>query len=186
MFRQYHPHTNPETGLPECQYAGCGREIPSDHYLCKRHYFRLSEGLVDPCPGVGCQRFKSISYDYCADCSKTQEPESDPAWEAGDEASSEFYAYLLVSPTGDWYPGHTRNLRGRTWMHSVGRCRTTQDGDYRLVWFETFATRAKAADRELELKRLVATDPYAVLEMVFAFHDHVALLRPLGGDVRGL
>ena len=53
MTRQYNPFMNPLTGLPECLYAGCGREIPSDHYLCKNHYFRLGEGLVEPCPGQG-------------------------------------------------------------------------------------------------------------------------------------
>ena len=42
MTRQYHPFINPTSGLPECLYAGCGHEIPSDHYLCKTHYFRLS------------------------------------------------------------------------------------------------------------------------------------------------
>ena len=179
MTRQYNPFTNPLTGLPECLYAGCGREIPSDHYLCKTHYFRLSEGSVGACPGQGCKRFKSISYDCCAECSKHLEPESDPAWEAGDEGWSEFFAYLLVSAEGDWYPGHTRSLRIRLWLHEVGRCRSTQGGDYRLVWFQTFPTRAEAAARELELKRLVATDPYAVLDLVFAFQDRVALVRPM-------
>ena len=179
MTRQYNPHINPTSGLPECLYAGCGREISSDHYLCKTHYFRLSEGSVGPCPGQGCKRFKSISYDCCVDCSKRLEPESDPLWEAGDEDCSEFFAYLLVSADGDWYPGHTRNLRNRVWLHSVDRCRSTQGGDYRLVWFQTFPTRAEAAARELELKRLVVTDPYAVLNLVFAFQDRVALVRPL-------
>ena len=186
MTRQYNPHINPLTGLPECLYAGCGREIPGDYYLCKNHYFRLSEGLVEPCPGLGCKRFKSISYDSCAECSKHLEPESDPAWDAGDEGCGEFDAYLLVSPDGDWYPGHTRSLRNRVWLHQVGRCHTTQGGDYRLVWFEVFATRVEAAAREREIKRLVLTDPYAVLDMVFAFQDRVALVRPLGGSVGGL
>ena len=180
MPRQYHPFINLNTGLPECLYAGCGREIPSDHYLCKKHYARLSEGLVGPCPGRGCKRFKSSEYDCCADCSMLLEPESDPAWDAGDRDCGEFFAYLLASPTGDWYPGHTRSLRARVWMHSVGRCRGTQDGDYRLVWFEVFPTRAEAAARELELKRLVVTDPYALVELVFAFQDRIALVSHLG------
>ena len=179
MARQYNPFTNPLTGLLECLYAGCGKEIPGDHYLCKRHYFRLGEKLIEPCPGMGCKRFKSISYDCCADCAKHLEPESDPAWDAGDEGCSEFFAYLLVSPTGDWYPGHTRSLRPRVWMHQAGQCRGTEGGDYRLVWFETFATREEAAVRELDLKRLVVTDPYAVVELVLAFHDRIALVRPL-------
>ena len=176
---RHNPFINPTSGLPECLYAGCGREIPSDHYLCKKHYARLSEGSVGPCPGQGCKRFKSSEYDYCAECSMHPEPESDPAWEAGDEGWSEFFAYLLVSAEGDWYPGHTRSLRIRLWLHEVGGCKTTQGGDYRLVWFEVFPTRAQAAARELELKRLVVTDPYAVLDLVFAFQDRVALVRPL-------
>ena len=180
MTRQYNPHSNPLTGLPECLYAGCGREIPGDHYLCKTHYFRLSEGSVEPCPGLGCKRFKSTSYEHCADCSKHLEPESDPAWDAGDEGCSEFYAYLLVSPDGEWYPGHTRDLRARVWLHQVGRCMTTREDGYRLVWFDVFPTRGEAAARELELKRLVVTDPYAVLDMVFAFQDRINLVRPVG------
>ena len=28
MTRQYNPHINPLTGLPECLYAGCGRRDP--------------------------------------------------------------------------------------------------------------------------------------------------------------
>ena len=179
MTRQHNPFNNPVTGLLECLYAGCGKEIPSDHYLCKTHYFRLGEKLIEPCPGMGCKRFKSVSYEYCADCSKLLQAESDPAWEAGDEGCAEFFAYLLVSPTGDWYPGHTRSLRSRVWMHQVGRCRGTCDDTYRLVWFEVHPTRAAAAGRELELKRLVATDPYAVLDLVFDFHDRIALVRPL-------
>ena len=70
MTRQYHPFINPTTGLPDCLYAGCGREILSDHYLCKTHYVRLSDGLVGPCPGPSCKRFKSAKYDFCADCAK--------------------------------------------------------------------------------------------------------------------
>ena len=111
MARQFNPYVNPLTGLPECLYAGCGREIPGDHYLCKKHYARLSEGTVEPCPGQGCKRFKSSEYDCCANCAKLLEPESDPAWDAGDAGCGEFFAYLLVSSTGDWYPGHTRSLR---------------------------------------------------------------------------
>lgn len=184
MTRQHYPFTNPATGLTECLYAGCGREIPSDHYLCKRHYFQLGEGLVEPCPGLNCSRFKSVNYDFCADCSKRLATEDEPQWEAADEACNEFYAYLLVNPDGDWYAGQTRNLRNRMWMHRMGRCHSTQDGDYRLVWFEVHPTREAATGRELELKRLVATDPYAVLDRIFRFQDNVAQMQYLGDVVQ--
>ena len=130
-------------------------------------------------PAEVASEFKSSEYDCCATCAKLLEPERDPAWDAGDAGCGEFFAYLLVSAEGDWYPGHTRSLRIRLWLHEVGRCRSTQGGDYRLVWFQTFPTRAEAAARELELKRLVVTDPYAVLDLVFAFQDRVALVRPM-------
>ena len=184
MTRQHHPYINPESGLPECLYAGCGWEIPGDHFLCRRHYAQKTEGLIKPCPGLGCRRFKSVEYDFCVDCSKLLEAESDPAWDAGDAGCQEFYAYLLVNPTGEWYAGHTRDLRCRMWMHRMGRCRATQDGDYRLAWFEVHPTRSAAAERELEIKRLATTDPYAVLELVFAFQDRIALVRPLEGKDR--
>ena len=128
MTRQYNPHINQLTGLPECLYAGCGREIPSDHYLCKTHYVRLSDGLVEACPGLGCKRFKSISYDSCFVCSKHLEPESDPAWDAGDEGCGEFDAYLLVSPGRRLVPGpHSQPAQpglaasGRPVPHHPGR-----------------------------------------------------------------
>ena len=182
MNRQYNPFINPHTGLPECLYAGCGREIPTDHYLCKKHYSLLKDGKAEPCPDQRCNRFKSADYDYCRDCSTVLEPESDPLWEAGDEGCNEFFAYLLVSPKGQWYPGHTRSLRNRVWLHSVGSCRSTQDGEYSLIWFEVHPTRVAAATRELELKRLVATDIYTVLDMVSAFQDSISLVRPLRAD----
>ncbi len=59
---RYHPYTNPATGALECLYAGCGREIPADHYLCRKHYARLGDGSVEPCPGEGCGRFKSRGF----------------------------------------------------------------------------------------------------------------------------
>lgn len=179
MSRPHYPHTNPETGSPECLYANCGTVIPTDYYLCKKHYFRMQEGLIEPCPGNGCRRFKSISFDFCAVCSQHLEAESDPAWDAGDEGCSEFFTYLLVSEAGDWYAGHTRNLRHRMWMHQAGRCVSTREGAWSLAWFAVHPTRTSAADRELELKRLAATDVYGLLEIVFAFQDRISLVQPL-------
>ena len=184
MTRQHHPFFNPATGLPECLYAGCGKEIPADHFLCKRHYFQLGEGLVEPCPGLSCTRFKSVSYDFCAVCSKHLAAEDEPQWAAGDEGCSEFFTYLLVSASGEWYAGHTRDLRVREWLHRHGGCQTTSGGDYRLAWFEAHPSRSAAADRELELKRQLCADRYAVIRMALEFQDNVALVRPMGDVVR--
>ena len=48
-----------------------------------------------------------------------------------------------------------------------------------LVWFQEFDTRAAAADRELELKRLVLRNRRAALALVFQFQDSVRLVSPL-------
>ena len=165
MTRQHHPFVNPNTGEPECLYAGCGKGIPPDHFLCKRHYALKSNGEVEPCPGEGCLRFKSVEYQLCADCAKHPEPESELHWDAGDDGCQEFYAYLLVNPAGEWYAGHTRSLRNRLWSHHVGKCQSTAGGDYRLAWFEMFLTREEAAAR--------------VLDMVFTFQARVALVHIL-------
>ena len=178
MTRQYNPFINPATGALECLYAACGREIPPDHYLCRRHYSMLAENQVEPCPGEGCGRFKSSDYYLCTNCAMLIQPESEPSWDAGDEEAAEFFAYLLVSAAGEWYAGHTRNLRNRVWWHGTNRCKSTEGKDFGLVWFDTFPTRAEAADRELDLKRLIATRPYAVLDLVFAFQDRIGLVQP--------
>ena len=143
MTRHHNPHVNPETGEPECLYAGCGKEIPSDHFLCKRHYAQNSNGEVEPCPGEGCLRFKSVAYQLCADCAKHVAPESEPHWESGDEGCGEFYAYLLVNPAGEWYAGHTRDLRVRMWVHRYGGCQSTAGRNFHLAWFEQHPNRAE-------------------------------------------
>ena len=183
MTRQYHPFINPTTGEPECLYAGCGKVIPPDHYLCKRHYAQMSEGLVEPCPGLNCKRFKSVDFDCCVDCSKLLEPESEPHWAAGDEGCEEFYVYLLVNPAGEWYAGHTRDLRVRLWVHRHGGCQATAGGDYHLAWFEQHPSRASAAERELELKRRIDQDRYGIIRMALDFQERISLVLCINREI---
>ena len=182
MSREYNPHINNESGATECAYAGCGKEVPADHYLCLRHYKKHQDGLAGPCPSEGCARFRSLDYERCADCGKAAAPESDPAWDQGDEGRGTFYAYLLLQ-NGGFYAGHSRDLRERFWEHRNGDCRSTSAehaGDKaRLVWFQECATRAEAADLEMRLKLMVLRDRRAVLAMVFRFQDAVRLVSPL-------
>ena len=107
---------------------------------------------------------------------------SDPAWAHGDEGRGTFYAYLLLQ-NGGFYAGHSRDLRARLWEHRNGDCKATSPehvGDMaQLVWFQEFDTRAAAADRELELKRLVLRNRRAALALVFQFQDSVRLVSPL-------
>ena len=180
MPREHHPHVG-DAGVPECLYAGCGQEIPPDHYLCLRHYKKHQDGQAGPCPSPGCRRFRSLDYERCADCGRAAAPETDPAWEAGDVGCTRFYAYLLLQG-GRFYAGHSRDLRERVWEHRTSAQPSTgelSDDVGQLVWFQEYSTRAEAADRELELKQLVLRDRRAVLRLVFQFQDAVRLVSPL-------
>ena len=173
MSRDFHPHIN-EAGAPECAYAGCGQDVPADHFLCLPHYKKYQDELVGPCPALGCQRFRSLKYEHCADCGRAAIRETDPAWASGDEGCDRFYAYLELQD-GKFYAGHTRSLRERVWEHQ-------NDGEHtsaKLVWFQDYSTRADAAARELELKQLVMRNRRAVLSMMFQFQDDVGLVSPL-------
>ena len=181
MPREFHPHVN-DSGAPECAYAGCGKEVPSDHYLCVRHYAMHQDGKAGPCPADGCRRFRSLEYEFCADCARAAAPETDPAWASGDEGHGVFYAYVLVQGS-QFYAGHTRELRERLWEHRSGDCMATAPADSdappRLVWFQEFATREAAAERERELKQLILRDRRAALAIVFRFQDVASLVTPL-------
>ena len=43
MPREFYPHVN-DSGATECAYAGCGKDVPADHYLCVRHYAMHQDG----------------------------------------------------------------------------------------------------------------------------------------------
>ena len=166
MTRQYHPFINPLTGLPECLYAGCGREIPSDHYLCKKHYFRLSEGLVEPCPGGRDASGSSPSPTNAA-------PTARGTWSR------------RAIPRGRRRRGLQRVLRlppGPLLTGVVPRPHARMA----TAWFGStcFRRGGEAAARELELKHLVMTDLYAVLDMVFAFQDRIALVQSLNRRIQ--
>ena len=182
MTREFHPHIN-DAGAPECAYAGCGKEIPADHYLCVRHYAQHQDGKVVPCPTDGCRRFRSRNYSACVDCARTAQPEADPAWDDGDQGCTSFYSYLLLQHDGSFYAGHSRDLRERLWEHRNGDCASTSAGDVhepaRLVWFQEFTTRSAAADREQELKRMLLHNRREVVRLVLAFQDGVRLVAPL-------
>ena len=67
---------------------------------------------------------------------------------------------------------------------ATGQCRATSSRDFQLVWFETHDTRADATERELEIKRLIMTRPYAILDLVFAFQDVIGLVQPFPDSPR--
>ena len=67
-----------------------------------------------------------------------------------------FYTYILRSAaTGRFYTGHTENLSKRVAEHNNNRTFSIKNrGPWQLVYSEQFATRADAARREREIKRM--------------------------------
>jgi len=66
-----------------------------------------------------------------------------------------FFVYILYAASVDqYYIGSTENIDARLFRHNnSGSKATKKASDWRLVYSETFATRAEAVKRELEIKR---------------------------------
>ncbi len=67
-----------------------------------------------------------------------------------------FHTYILRSlSSGHFYVGHTSNLAKRIAEHNNDRTRSLKNrGPWELVRVEEFPTRAEAARREQEIKRM--------------------------------
>jgi len=61
-----------------------------------------------------------------------------------------WYVYVLKSDkNGDLYKGLTNNLKRRLFEHNKGKNRSTRaNTPWRLIYFERFATRIEARNRE--------------------------------------
>ena len=67
-----------------------------------------------------------------------------------------FYVYILASRrNGTLYIGHTDSISRRVWQHRTGAVGgfTSTYGVNRLVYYETFETRAAAFCRERAMKK---------------------------------
>ena len=65
-----------------------------------------------------------------------------------------FYVYVLVeSNTSKTYVGFTKDLRQRIKQHQEGKgARFTQKGNWKLAYYEAFASEQDARTRERRLK----------------------------------
>ena len=178
------------TGQKRCLFWSCNTPIRQDYIVCYDHYEDMVDGLIDECPS--CNRAKYTEYDVCLDCfnhapkrptqaraSGTKEgykwyrPEYSPAWDKKDSAATEFFVYILKLNGGTFYAGQTRELRERLSEHKDGRVKTTAGKTPQLVWFATVPSRNAATSLEVELKKLVDTNPREIRRMVVRFRDHV-------------
>jgi len=69
-----------------------------------------------------------------------------------------FWTYILENSSGRFYIGHTNDLARRLSEHNsiqkIGHKYTHKYEEWKLIWSETFFTRAEAMKREKDLKRL--------------------------------
>lgn len=180
----------------QCLFWDCSTPIPSNYFLCRDHFKGFQEDAVDECPG--CNRAKDSQYDMCLDCYNSRpkqqyrngrnarngssssykwyKKEHSPAWEKGDAAASEFFVYILKLDGGRFYAGQTRELRERLSEHRDGNTKSTAGKNPKLVWFATLPSRDAATSAEVELKKLIDSNPREIRRMIVSFQD---LIREL-------
>jgi len=79
--------------------------------------------------------------------------------------------YILKLDNGDFYVGHTRELRERLSEHRDQKVASTAGCNPKLQYFEVLSTREAAKEREAELKRLEDSNPRQIRRMIIAFAD---------------
>ena len=172
-----------------CLFWDCKKRIRENHVFCYEHFQGLQAGKVDECPGCGLA--KDAQYEVCLDCrnngrrSSTKgskggsrskgwyKPEYSPQWKARDAKTTTFYVYLLKLDDGHFYAGQTRELRERLSEHRDGHTKSTAGRNPKLVWFGVLPSREAATSTEVELKKLVDSNPREIRRMVIGFKDLV-------------
>jgi len=173
-----------------CLFWDCGQAIRPDHVFCYEHFRDFQEGLVDECPGCG--RAKDAVYDWCLDCyrqssssqraayqsSRVEQkrwyrPEYSAAWDNRDATADRFFVYILKFANGAFYAGQTRELRERLSEHRDGKAKTTAGQTPKLVWFGIVKSREAATSMEVELKKLIDSNPREIRRMIISFQDLV-------------
>ena len=163
-----------------CQHQNCDQRIRPWFELCAPHNESKKNGEIDQCPH--CHQYKETQYPQCRHChaanqpNKSQQPgkyqpESNPKWDAADRPDDLFFVYILKLNGGQFYAGHTRELRERMSEHRDGKTPSTAGKNPRLVWFDTVDTRDVAADAEAHLKYLIDHNEREIRRMVTEFLD---------------
>ena len=172
-----------------CLFWDCDERIREDHVFCYEHFQDFQADDIDECPGCGL--FKDADYEVCLDCRNSgrrpsarsskrgdrarsrYKPEYSPQWEARDAKTDTFYVYLLKLDGGRFYAGQTRELRERLSEHRDGHTKSTAGRNPKLVWFGVLPSREAATSTEVELKKLVDSNPREIRRMVIGFKDLV-------------
>ncbi len=171
-----------------CAYQDCGEGIPPWFELCAPHNTAKQKGEIDQCPTCG--QYKDAKYPLCRSCNAASrgsspassrpgryKPESNPKWDAADQEEDVFFVYILKLDGGEFYAGHTRELRERMGEHRDGKTRSTAGKNPLLVWFDVVDTREEAAGAEAYLKELIDRNEREIRRMVNEFQDIISLVH---------
>ena len=180
--------TSPNARSNQCVFWNCTVKVQRGHTFCYEHYQDALDGKIDQCPGCG--RGKDSQYELCLDCRNPSRAQSarpqpgrvnanrgryrteySPAWDKADSSANQFYVYMLKLDGGEFYAGQTRELRERLSEHRDGRVKSTQGRNPKLVWFGILPTREAAASTEVELKKLIDSNPREIRRMYLSFQD---------------
>lgn len=177
----------------KCGHWDCNKRIPEDDFLCEEHHEKWAEGFIDRCPK--CSRFKDVMYRLCLDCyfgrpvkawepsveiptpEKTPKVELSDVWVDGYMRSDRFFVYILELDDGVLYVGHTTDLRKHLADHRDEKTLATARHNPKLQYVQIVATREAAEEREVELKRLIESNPGQIHLMV---SDFTGRMRELG------
>ncbi len=170
-----------------CLFWDCKRTIRPEHVFCDEHYQEFQDGLIDECPRCGLA--KGAQYDVCLDCYRSRrdravpaqttqrnnwyKPEYSPAWGERDATADRFFVYILKLDGGQLYAGQTRELRERLSEHKDGGVQSTKGRNPKLVWLVIVSTRETAATVEVDIKKLIDSNPREIRRMVVGFRDLV-------------
>lgn len=179
-----------------CGHWDCNKEIPDGDFLCAKHYEKWIDGFIDRCPKCG--RFKDIKYYLCLDCyfGRPVKPRKAPAaipnskkypridyseaWTDGYLSREKRFIYVFELDDGVFYVGHTGDPQ-----NLVSRLRESKESPIagynpRLQYLEIAVNEEAAELRELELKKLIESNPDQMRMMAQDFRDQ---MRELGFEV---
>ncbi|MFC2034069.1 hypothetical protein ACFLTT_01510 [Chloroflexota bacterium] len=172
-----------------CGYWDCNKRIIDDQILCNEHQERMVRGTVNQCPE--CDRFKDVMYNLCLDCyygrsvntrSKIADvsvPEGhgniefSEAWTDGFMEKERYFVYILEFGGGVLYVGHAQKLHEEIAAHMERKSSIAVGSNPKLQYVEILANRESAEMREIELKRLIETNPQQISLMIETFKENL-------------
>ena len=176
-----------------CAYVGCKTRIPPNYFLCSEHHKDLEDELINQCPKCG--RFKNAQYNLCSACyykrptsrwtppvdllQQKRQPkiEHSKAWEKADKDRTRWFVYILKLDDGEFYVGHTGELRERLMEHFDGKTEATKGLKWKLQYLEILPGRTAAELRESELKVIAISNPRQIRRMIIEFKDLIDELK---------